>query len=139
MAFTYNGLAFETKLLATWAAFFDLAGWQWSRGVVPVGDWVPDYRVTFECGHSECNGSHTILVSVLPVDDLEKIQGHPALSHFYGVRGHAADAGAVFGNTPRATYWQMSHGAGGGSEEVSRWCSDEVSLWRRAVSLVNTA
>lgn len=139
MSVSYNGLVFETRLLATWAAFFDLAGWKWSRGVVPVGDWVPDYRVTFDCSHSECSGSHTILVSVVPVDDLDKVQGHPSLTHFYGLPGHAADAGALFGNTPKATSWQMSHGAGGGSEDVSNWCSAAGSLWRQAAELVSSS
>lgn len=136
MTARYDGQVFETPLLAQWAAFFDLAEWQWSRGVVRVGDWQPDFRVSFKCGHSECRGSHTILVSVLPVADLSDVKGHPALSHFYGVTGNEgksiADAGALFGASPSASTWQMSHGAGGGVETVSNWADDVGTLWREA-------
>lgn len=140
MAATYNGLAFHTPLLAQWAAFFDLAHWQWSRGITPVGDWEPDFRASFKCGHSECGGSHTILISVLSVADIDGIKGHPALTHSYGVTGadgkNIADAGALFGSNPWATQWQMSHGAGGGVEDVTNWTEDAHGLWRKAKELV---
>jgi len=142
MAISYNGLAFETKLLAQWAAFFDLAGWTWSRGVYPIGNWKPDYRVTFACSHSECRGSHTILVSVLPVSNTEEIKGHPALKHFYSVEGpdgkSVADAGAIFGADYHATRWQMSHGAGGGIESVYNWTDDPVSMWQVASTRIDS-
>lgn len=141
MSATYNDLVFETSLLARWAAFFDLAGWEWKTGVAPVGDWKPDYLVTFPCTHSECSGSHTILISVLPVNDLTALSGHPALSHAYSVTGakgvHIADAGALFGANLAATQWEMSHGAGGGIEEASRWASDAHRIWSEAALLVS--
>ncbi|MCC8688346.1 hypothetical protein [Xanthomonas campestris] len=140
---TYNGLAFDTPLLAQWAAFFDLAGWKWSRGLAPVGDWIPDYRATFDCGHSECNGSHSILISVLPVADISTVKGHPALSHFYDVIGSdglsIADAGAVFGKSPGITYWEMSHGAGGGIDNVTYWADDVELLWVKARSAIRSS
>ncbi|WP_426701490.1 hypothetical protein ACPPVV_00290 [Rhodanobacter sp. Col0626] len=140
MAATYNGLDFHTPLLAQWAAFFDLAHWQWSRGISPIGDWQPDFRVSFECGHSGCSGGHTILISVLAVTDIASVKGHPALSHFYGVTGPSgtsiADAGAVFGANPQATQWQMSHGSGGGIEEATNWAEDAYGLWQRAKAMV---
>jgi len=136
MSVIYNGLTFDTSLLAQWAAFFDLAGWQWSTSVAPVENWKPDFRATFDCGHSECGGSHTILISVLPVDSLDEIQGHPALSHRYSVdtptKQHIADAGALFGSSPQTTIWEMSHGAGGGIENVNSWVNDGDKLWKQA-------
>jgi hypothetical protein len=33
----YNGLMFKTELEATWAAFFDLAGWKWEVNPLPLG------------------------------------------------------------------------------------------------------
>jgi hypothetical protein len=44
---------------------------------------------------------------------------------------------ALFGDGPENTYWQMSHGAGGGCEQVDDWMtssrvSDVNELWERA-------
>lgn len=136
MSAIYNGLTFDTPLLAQWAAFFDLAGWQWSTGVAPVENWKPDFRATFDCGHSECSGSHTILISVLPVYSLEDIKGHPALSHRYSVDTptdkHIADAGAVFGFGPQTSIWDMSHGHGSGIYDVNFWVDEADNLWKQA-------
>lgn len=140
MSLSYKGLEFETELLAQWAAFFDLAGWEWDRGIPAVENWKPDYKVCFPCGHSECSGSHTILVSVLPVDVIENVKGHPALEKSWGVQNSLgqwlADAGALFGNTPKVTEWVMSHGAGGGTENVYNWSDNANLLWIKAHSLV---
>lgn len=140
MSLSYNGLEFETELLAHWAAFFDLAGWEWDRGISAVGNWKPDFRVSFPCGHSECSGSHTILVSVLPINAIEDVKGHPAIEHGWGVQNSLgqslADAGALFGNTPNTTEWVMSHGAGGGVENVYNWVDNANVLWIQARSLV---
>lgn len=136
MSTTYNGLAFATPLLARWAAFFDLAGWRWSTGVAAVGDWQPDFRVTFPCSHSECDGSHTLLVSVLPITDLSGVQGHPALDHRFGITGagtaYLGDAGAVFGSHPGCSQWEMTHGSGGGREEVANWTDAADRFWEEA-------
>lgn len=137
MTAIYNGQVFKTPLLAQWAAFFDLAGWQWARGIAAVGNWVPDYRVEIPCGHSECAGKHTLLVSVLPVDDPLSLKNHPALFHIYGHGLQGEDAGAIFGSNPKATYWVMSHGAGGGEDDVPNWCDSAHSLWNKARMLVN--
>lgn len=138
MPLIYNGLDFETELMAHWAAFFDLAGWDWDRGISAIGNWKPDFRVCFPCGHSECSGSHTLLVTVLPVSNIEDVKGHPALHHIYRVEDSCgrwlADAGALFGNTPAATLWQMSHGSGGGLESVHNWVNNANQLWHDATS-----
>lgn len=54
MGAIYKGLQFKTALEARWAAFFDLAGWEWHVNPVCVGDWSPDFWVSFPCSHSEC-------------------------------------------------------------------------------------
>lgn len=102
-----------------------------------VGDWSPDFRVTFSCGHTECNGSHTLLVTVLPVSKIEDFGAHPALSYAYGVPGTKADAGAVFGSSPRVTRWEMAHGSGSGVEDVSYWVDNATALWTKAATRVS--
>ncbi|WP_338925033.1 hypothetical protein V0M98_39140 (plasmid) [Pseudomonas silesiensis] len=140
MSLSYNGLEFETELLAQWAAFFDLAGWDWDRGIVAVENWKPDYKVCFPCGHSECSGSHTLFVSVLPVENIDEVEGHPALEHIYEIKDESgcwlANAGALFGNTPDVTRWEMAHGSGGGVDTVKIWVEDANQLWIKARSLV---
>jgi len=140
MANLYNGLVFETALLAQWAAFFDLEGWSWQRGIAPIGDWKPDYRLTFSCPHSECGGSHTILISVLPVKSISTLKDHPALEHVFGVQDTngklVANAGALFGSSYNATTWVMSHGAGGGVESIENWVDNPAVTWERAARLV---
>ena len=136
MAGIYNGIQFRTRLEAVWAAFFDLAGWQWSPNPVSIEDWKPDFKVTFECGHSECNGSHTLLISVLPVKSLEKLAGHPALSYQFTVPNSDADGGALFGDNPAATEWVIAHGAGGGSEDLYFRVANADVLWKQALNKV---
>jgi hypothetical protein len=146
MSAIYNGLQFKTRLEARWAAFFDLAKWEWHVNPVSVGDWTPDFRVTFPCPHSECGGSHTLLVAVLPLSQSEDFKNHPCLSHFYGINeahrddyrklGVSIDAGAAFGSSPNATKWEMSHGSGGGTENVDAWVDHASALWKKTEDLV---
>lgn len=86
MSNVYNGLYFKTPLEATWAAFFDLAGWTWHTNPVAVGNWKPDFVVSFKCDHSECCGHHTLLVSVLPIDTVQGFGQHPCTTNNYGVK-----------------------------------------------------
>jgi hypothetical protein len=137
MSAEYNGLEFKTELEAIWAAFFDLAGWQWWCNPVEVNDWKPDFKVTFPCAHSECDGSHTILISVLPTRNLKSFKEHPSLSHKYGVAdkkgNYLADGGALFGLSPNATTWEIAHGSGGGVEDVHSRVHNADELWEKAV------
>lgn len=143
MSAYYEGIEFKTRLLAQWAAFFDLAKWKWQCNPAAVAGWVPDFRVSFPCGHSECGEKHTLLVSVLDVDQLSTVSGHPALQYAYVVPaagGVGADAGALFGRSPLVSQWEMAHGAGGGAESVANWVSEDVtSLWKQAGALVAAA
>ena len=136
MASYYKGLEFRTFLEAHWAAFFDLAGWKWSFNPKEIDEWRPDFLVTIPCGHSECGGDHTLVVSILAVDSLSQVQGHPSLKYSYEVTDAdgkwIADAGALFGKSPSISEWQMSHGAGGGIENVLGWVSNANELLEKA-------
>lgn len=135
----YNGLQFRTRLEARWAAFFDLAGWEWHVNPVAVDDWAPDFRVTFPCGHSECAGTHTLLIAVVPASNIDDIKSHPCLENAYGV-GAAynvpVDAGAVFGTSPRVSQWEFAHGSGGGIYEVGIFVQDATLLWEQTSNLI---
>ncbi len=136
---TYNGLHFNTELEAIWAAFFDLAKWKWWYNPVTIDNWQADFKVEFECSHSECNGSHTLLVSVVSLRDTSSLNAHPSLEHRYGVSKnnvYIADAGALFGTNPHATKWEMSHGAGGGIEQVINWVDNANELWDIACTTI---
>lgn len=140
MAGYYNGLVFKTPLEAQWAAFFDLAGWRYWTNPAPIGNWQPDFKVEFDCGHSECAPTHTLLVSVMPVNSLDAFKGHPCMGRDYGVEDldgkWRADGGAAFGGNPDVTYWQISHGAGGGSEQMDWRVHNARQLWDEAAKKV---
>lgn len=82
------------------------------------------------------------MVSVLPVEKIEGIEGHPALSHAYIVEDETgkgwADAGAVFGANPLISRWEMSHGAGGGTESVGAWVDGAMERWRQAGTKISS-
>jgi hypothetical protein len=143
MSGKYNGLVFRTVLEANWAAFFDLAGWRWDVNPEPVENWAPDFRVSFDCWHSECGGSHSLLIAVLPLSTIEDFGRHPCTQYYYG--GYipetdstriSEDSSAAFGINPSATYWQMVHGSGGGIENVFTRIPNSNELWKKAQSLV---
>lgn len=109
-----------------WARFFTLAGWEWNlsprQGL--------DFRVTFPCGHSECNGSHTLFVRVIErsLEALVKSHGTKFSTERIWTEPHPA----LFGDGLANTYWVMSHGAGGGSESVRQWIPEAAKFWQRA-------
>ena len=141
MSAKYDGLEFKSRLEAHWAAFFDLAGWKWWTNPATVFEWCPDFKVSFKCTHSECGGQHTLLLAVLPIPELAAFDGHPCLSHRYKVEDATgkwvADAGAAFGASPAVTKWEMSHGAGGGIDDVHSWVPDADKLWAKAGSMID--
>lgn len=141
----YQEVMFRSRLEARWAAFFDLAGWKWEYEPCDLKGWIPDFRVEFPCSHSECNGSHILLVEVKPYFYLKQFNGHPCCDYPYGgidERGKAtipADASAAFGANTEITYWEMAHGSGGGEETLSNWVNqyrppykDADILWKKA-------
>lgn len=136
MSCRYGVLEFPTRLHAHWAAFFDLAGWKWRSNPLAIRDWQPDFVVEFPCGHSECGDTHTLFLSVIPSESLQGLEGHPALAHRYGVQDEkgvrVGDAGALFGTSPEVSIWEMSHGAGGGVDDVPSWVDGAKDLWRQA-------
>ena len=140
MSGIYQGLEFKTRLEAKWAAFFDLAEWSWWVNPIAIGDWRPDFKVKFKCEHSECGGDHTLLASILPVTCLNGFTDHPCRSHNYIVKNEQgewqADGGAAFGINPSVTRWEITHGAGGGMEELYFRIPNADELWQTAETLV---
>ena len=108
-----------------WARFFTLAGWNWKLSPRPGFD----FQVTFPCNHSECRGSHTLVVRVCDKHYYALSEKHQQTFDFPYQEPHAA----LFGDGPANTYWEMSHGAGGGCETAERWTQhDAKQLWERA-------
>lgn len=144
----YKGILFRSRLEARWAAFFDLAGWKWEYEPFDLNGWIPDFRVTFPCGHSECGGrdsTHTILCEVKPFTSIAEFEGHPCMDYPYGSHCEdetariPADASAALGYHPRVSFWEMGHGSGGGVEDIQNWIDPDNSLealWNHAGELV---
>lgn len=143
----YVGVLFRSRLEARWAAFFDIVKWKWEYEPIDLVGWSPDFRVEFPCGHSGCNGSHTLLVEVKPYFDINDFKGHPCLDYPFGSKWIGddsdgcekipADASAAFGANPRTTYWEMTHGHGGGCESVPCWFLGDIdSTWDMAGEIV---
>lgn len=148
----YAGVLFRSRLEATWAAFFDLIGWEWEYEPLDLPGWTPDFRVVFPCNYSECNDCHVLLVEVKPYYDIKEFEDHPCMKYPYGVNDNGltisdyddwlkipACASAAFGNNWKVVEWEMSHGSGGGLfNNIAEWAnvSDHMSnfdhLWREA-------
>jgi len=110
-----------------WARFFTLAGWDWRLFPRPGFD----FKVTFPCAHSECGGSHSLLVRVVDKGHYELVESHN--KSFDIGRIYREPNPAFFGDGPENTHWQMVHGHGGGEETVDRWIGEWAkSLWERA-------
>ena len=132
----YNGVQYRSRLEARWAAFFDLAGWDHEYEPIDLHGWSPDFRVEFPCSHSECSGSHVLLVEVKPFFEQKQFWGLQCLKYPFG-RGPngeeiPAHASAAFGANTSITEWEMAHGSGGGSECVEFWVPEHKGLWKRA-------
>ena len=103
-----------------WARFFTLAGWDWKLSPRPGFD----FQVTFPCGHSECNGSHTLVVRIVDKCREALARKHQETFDYAYSEPHPA----LFGDGPANTLWEMSHGAGGGVEQVADWMVED-SPW----------
>lgn len=136
----YNGVHFRSRLEARWAAFFDLAGWEWEYEPIDLKGWSPDFKLTIPCSHSECQGRHILLVEVKPYFSLDDFSNHPCTDYTFGGLGDdkiPADSSACFGASPSVTQWQMAHGAGGGVYSLDSWgMMDITGLWKQAGNIV---
>lgn len=136
----YKGIRFRSRLEARWAAFFDVIGWKWEYEPLDICGWTPDFQVSFPCGHSDCPPTHSLLVEIKPYLTIDEFEGHPCTLYAYGQNEEQripADASAAFGNNPHVTEWEMSHGAGGGIENLSRWCDCNIDeVWITAGNIV---
>ena len=141
----YNGVQFRSRLEAQWACFFDQARWKWDYEPMDLLGWTPTFRVEFPCGHTECSDSHVLLIEVQPFDDIAAFAGHRCLDFAFGASHKPngeeetipADASAAFGINPDVTYWQMSHGAGGGEENIRNWVPTNAhELWKTAGNII---
>ena len=141
----YNGVQFRSRLEAQWACFFDQAKWKWDYAPMDLAGWTPTFRVEFPCGHSECSDSHVLLIDVQPFDCLAAFADRRCMDFAYGASRKPngeeetipADASAAFGINPDVTYWEMSHGAGGGVENVRNWTPTNVhELWKAAGNII---
>lgn len=147
----YAGTNFRSRLEARWAAFFDLCGWRWEYEPVDFDGWIPDFLIEFPCGHSECNGTHTVYAEVKPYRSIEEFKAHPAYGIEWGcitmanedvAEGYeefdlGVDAVALLGASPASGVSQiqsMSHGSGGGHFDVDFFVGrrDIEIMWREA-------
>jgi hypothetical protein len=60
----YNGVQFRSRLEATWAAFFDLCGWDWDYEPIDLNGWIPDFVLK--------GVSYNIYVEVKPFTNLDQ-------------------------------------------------------------------
>ena len=108
-----------------WARFFTLAGWNWRLAHPRTG---ADFIVTLPCEHSECHGSHTLAVRICNKNREALENKHDQM--YDPPLMYQEPHPALFGDGPRNTVWQMSHGAGGGTFSVLQWASER--LWEVA-------
>lgn len=141
----YGDVWFRSRLEAHWAGFFDQANWKWDYEPMDLLGWTPTFRVEFACGHTECSDSHVLLIDVQPFGEIAAFAGRRCMDFPHGacqkptgeVESIPADASAAFGINPDVTYWQMSHGAGGGVDCVKQWISADVNqLWNAAGNII---
>ena len=130
----YADVLFRSRLEARWAAFFDLQAWKWEYEPVELNGWIPDFWLEIPCGHSECCGNHELYIEVKPFTmpgdfcDYGEWAGHPVTK----IEPYEFPSPAMFGVSPEHTRWQMSHGAGGGMEDILQWAKNWELCWKTA-------
>ena len=140
----YQNIRFRSRLEARWAVFLDIIEWYWEYEPYDLYGWVPDFYVKFDCSHSECNGYHDLLAEVKPYRTIEEFEGHPCTQGYFGLWdrpfGPASkedaelqkvpvDSTACFGINPDVSYWEMTHGAGGGGYDFNAFGSIRGKVW----------
>lgn len=137
----YNGVEFRSRLEAKWAAFFDLGDLEWIYEPIDKKNWVPDFWLEIPCNHSECSNNHELYIEVKPYTKLTKmeqgewISRHPDFARrpeLPDVDPWSIPSPAIFGQRPDVTRWIMTHGAGGGVEDIKRWVKNADKLWKEA-------
>ena len=136
----YSRVAFRSRLEARWAAFFDLAKLKWQYEPYDLNGWTPDFLLTIPCSHSECFVKHDLLIEVKPFSSIAQFEGHPCMDYPYGTNDCCiqipADASVAFGNDVNTTFFEMGHGAGGGSFDITYFVNDAEELWVKAGNIV---
>ncbi len=130
----YNGVQFRSRLEATYAAFFDLVGWRWDYEPVDLDGWIPDFWIRIPCGHSECGGEgsgHELYAEVRPYYSLSEFDGHPLTK----LERYEPPHPTMLGVTPEISFWEMGHGAGGGTEAIPNWVHNWEPIWKQAKNL----
>ena len=137
----YGGVLYRSRLEARWAAFFDLAGWKHEYEPIDFPRWSPDFRVEFDCYHSECPPTHILFVEVKPYWSIGQFKNHESSRHLGCGIGdlcnyEICDSSGQFGANTEVTHWSMGHGSGGGDEELSQWVENHIQLWKDAGLIV---
>jgi hypothetical protein len=100
----YKGVQFRSRLEAKWAAFFDLAKWEWDYEPLDLNGYIPDFivktpdRECLTCAKTSesCTGQHRLIEvkPALKLTDYEEAQAKIARS---GWQGPASCVGAIVG------------------------------------------
>jgi hypothetical protein len=89
-----------------------------------------DLNLTIPCLHSECSGSHELLIRM---DEGQREYFKKLHDGLFDVEeAWGTPSPAIFGRNPEDTFWTMAHGAGGGEESLDQWIPDWKTLWVRA-------
>jgi len=122
----YKNTLFRSRLEARWAAFFDLAGWDWAYEPVDLEGWTPDFRLTLE-------GLFDLYVEVKPYDSLNQFEGHFA-QKMLDNRTQSKPSPALFGNNPQVTSFTHDDGIPGRAFpcNINSWVDNADDLWRQA-------
>ena len=105
----YKGVSFRSRLEARYAAFFDLAGWDWSYEAIDKDGWIPDFLVRFKCACGHCNGRHLLIAEVKWYHSINDFR-----SHFcYQFKAHNGESYAAMGNNPSISAWKSRNDSTG--------------------------
>lgn len=133
----YRNTNFRSRLEARWAAFADLAGWQWRYEPIDLDGWIPDFWFAvprcWECS----NHRHELYAEVKPYRTLAEFDGHPVTR----IDPSSIPSPAKFGWHPEVTEWTM-HGSMTGviwiwetDQGVEAALDDNEKLWAEAGNL----
>ena len=138
----YKDVMFRSRLEARWAAFFDLAGWQWEYEPIDLVGWSPDFKIDIPCRES-CGGKHTALIEIKPYYDMNEFYHHPVAYYKYGngrddfpLDSLPVDTVAGFGANPDIAFLDITHEDSGGMYTPSELIPNASSKWKEAGNIV---